>query len=131
MEVLSSKTVFVLDGRPLALAEIESVAIALLPVAIASEALTRVAQSREVIEAILETGQTVYGVNTGFGKLADVRIPAEHLAHLQTNLVRSHACGLGQPLSEAESRAMILLRANVLAKGFSGIRPELLGLLVE
>ncbi len=67
-----------------------------------------------MIEAILNTGQTVYGVNTGFGKLADVRIPAEHLAQLQTNLVRSHACGLGDPLSEAEARAMLLLRANVL-----------------
>ncbi|WP_263354372.1 histidine ammonia-lyase [Acidicapsa acidisoli] len=120
----------ILDGRALTLAEIESVACKLRPVAIAPEAIIRVAQSRQVIASILETGQTVYGVNTGFGKLADVRIPAEHLAQLQTNLVRSHACGLGEPLSEPESRAMLLLRANVLAKGHSGIRPELLQLLV-
>jgi histidine ammonia-lyase len=126
MEVTS----LILDGRPLTLAEIESVAAAHRPVTIAHEAIARVAQSRQVIEAILETGQTVYGVNTGFGKLADVRIPAEHLAQLQTNLVRSHACGLGAPLSESESRAMLLLRANVLAKGFSGVRPALLELLI-
>jgi histidine ammonia-lyase len=134
MDYVTSAAAFiptlVIDGRPLTLAEIESVAVNLRPVAVAAQAFDRVAQSRQVIESILETGQTVYGVNTGFGKLADVRIPAEHLAQLQTNLVRSHACGLGEPLSEAESRAMLLLRANVLAKGFSGIRPELLHLLV-
>jgi histidine ammonia-lyase len=119
----------VLDGRSLTLAEIESVAANARPVSIGPEALARVAESRQVIEQILETGDSVYGVNTGFGKLADVRIPPEKLAQLQTNLVRSHACGLGDPLSAAESRAMLLLRANVLAKGLSGIRPELLQLL--
>jgi len=121
---------FILDGRTLTLAEIESVAVRQRPVTISTEALVRVAKSREVIEQILATGQTVYGVNTGFGKLADVSIPADRLAQLQTNLVRSHACGLGDPLSEPESRAMLLLRANVLAKGHSGIRPELVELLV-
>ena len=120
----------VLDGSPLTLAQIAAVALDQRPAAIAPEALIRVAQSRAVIEQILETGQTVYGVNTGFGKLADVLIPAGSLAQLQANLVRSHACGLGEPLSEAESRAMLLLRANVLAKGHSGVRPELLQLLV-
>jgi histidine ammonia-lyase len=83
-----------------------------------------------LIEQILAAGQTVYGVNTGFGKLSDVRIPDESLAQLQANLVHSHAGGVGQPLSEAESRAMLLLRANVLAKGFSGCRPALVELLV-
>jgi histidine ammonia-lyase len=119
-----------LNGQLLMLSEIESVAAERRPVALASESIARVAKSRQVIESILETGQTVYGVNTGFGKLADVRIPADRLAQLQTNLVRSHACGLGEPLSEAESRAMLLLRANVLAKGHSGVRPELVRLLV-
>jgi histidine ammonia-lyase len=119
-----------LDGSPLTLSEIESVAAGLCPVTLAPEAHARVVHSRRVIEQILATGQTVYGVNTGFGKLADVSIPADKLAQLQTNLVRSHACGLGEPLSEAESRAMVLLRANVLAKGHSGVRPELLQLLI-
>ena len=130
MNSVPSSAPLILDGQPLTLSEIESVAAQFRPVTIAPAAITRVAQSREVIESILETGQTVYGVNTGFGKLADVRIPAGSLAQLQTNLVRSHACGLGEPLSEAESRAMLLLRANVLAKGLSGIRTELLQLLV-
>ena len=84
----------------------------------------------DLIESILAAGETVYGVNTGFGKLADVRIPADKLAELQINLVRSHAGGVGDPLAEAEARAMLLLRANVLAKGFSGVRAELLELLV-
>jgi histidine ammonia-lyase len=120
----------ILKGQPLTLAEIESVSLSHRLVAVAPSALVRVAQSRALIEEILEAGQTVYGVNTGFGKLSEVRIPAGKLAQLQTNLVRSHAGGVGQPLSEAESRAMLLLRANVLAKGFSGCRPELVELLV-
>ena len=121
----------VLDGQALTLAEIEAVALRARPVAIAASALVRVAASRELIENILAAGETVYGVNTGFGKLSDVRIPSGSLAQLQTNLVRSHAGGVGQPLSEGESRAMVLLRANVLAKGFSGCRTELVELLVS
>ena len=118
-----------LDGLPLTLETIAEVASGARRVVIGAEARARVVASRGVIEEILATGQTVYGVNTGFGKLADVRIPAEKLAQLQTNLVRSHACGLGEPLSERESRAMVLLRANVLANGFSGVRVEVLELL--
>ena len=119
-----------LDGQSLSLAEIEAVSLRGCRVEIAAEAGVRMAASRETIEDILAAGQTVYGVNTGFGKLSDVRIPPESVAQLQTNLVRSHSAGVGSPLSEAESRAMLLLRANVLAKGFSGNRPELVDLLV-
>ena len=120
----------ILNGQSLTLGEIEAVSVFNQRVSIAPEAAARMAASRATIEKILDAGQTVYGVNTGFGKLSDVRIPAESLAQLQTNLVRSHAGGVGNPLSEAESRAMLLLRANVLAKGFSGNRPELVDLLV-
>ena len=120
----------VLNGQALTLAEIESVALNSRPVVIAEAALERVSASRALIEGILAQGETVYGVNTGFGKLSDVRIPSGSLAQLQTNLVRSHAGGVGQPLSEAESRAMLLLRANVLAKGFSGCRRQLVELLI-
>ncbi len=120
----------ILDGQPLSLAEIELVAREKGFVSVSPSALGRVTESRAIIEQILAAGQTVYGVNTGFGKLSDVRIPPEKLAELQYNLVRSHAGGVGQPLSEAESRAMLLLRANVLAKGFSGVRPVLVELLV-
>ena len=120
----------VLNGQPLTLGEIDEVAMAGKPVKVAADALRRVGESRGLIEEILAAGQTVYGVNTGFGKLADVHVAENKLAELQINLVRSHAGGVGQPLSEAEARAMLLLRANVLAKGFSGVRPELLELLV-
>ncbi len=120
-----------LDGQPLTLAEMEAVAVSRRPVRVAAAALERVAACRARIEEIVAAGETVYGVNTGFGKLADVRIAPERLAELQLNLVRSHAGGVGEPLSEAESRAMLLLRANVLAKGYSGVRPELLELLVS
>jgi len=119
-----------LDGQSLTLAQIEAVALHAQPVALAPQANHRIAQSRSLIESILAAGQTVYGVNTGFGKLSDVRIPDGSLAQLQTNLARSHAGGVGQPLSEPESRAMLLLRANVLAKGFSGCRVELVELLL-
>jgi histidine ammonia-lyase len=118
-----------LDGQPLSLAEIEAVAQDGCRVEIAAAARERMAAGRALIEEILAAGQTVYGVNTGFGKLADVRVPPDKLAQLQTNLVRSHAGGVGNPLSEAEARAMLLLRANVLAKGFSGNRPEVVDLL--
>ena len=121
----------ILDGQPLALAEIEAVSLSARPVAIAPAALARIAASRARIEQILAADQTVYGVNTGFGRLSDLRVPHESLERLQTNLVRSHAGGIGQPLSEAEARAMLLLRANVLAKGFSGCRTELVELLAS
>jgi len=120
----------ILSGQPLTLGEIEAVSRGECRVALDAAARARVALSRSSIERILAEGETVYGVNTGFGKLSDVRIPAERLAELQANLVRSHAGGVGEPLSEAESRAMVLLRANVLAKGYSGVRPELLELLI-
>ncbi len=87
--------------------------------------------SRKVIDDIIGRDEVVYGVNTGFGKLADVRIAHNEIEKLQLNLVRSHACGIGNPLSEAEVRAMMLLRANVLALGLSGIRPEVVELLCE
>ncbi len=120
-----------LNGQPLTLAELEMVANSQAQVQIAGAAQNRVEESRAVIEKIVAGGATVYGVNTGFGRLADVTVPNEKLAQLQANLVRSHAGGLGNPLSIAEARVMALLRANVLAKGFSGVRAEVLELLVS
>lgn len=120
-----------LDGSPLTLDAIAAVAYDHGPVALSTEAGERMTSSRAVIERILVEHAPVYGVNTGFGKLSDVQIPDEDLARLQLNLVRSHACGVGDPLSIAETRAMMLLRANVLAKGASGARPEVCELLVE
>jgi histidine ammonia-lyase len=111
-----------LNGQRLTLEEVDAVARAELPVALAPAARARVEDARRVVEKILSDGRVVYGVNTGFGKLADVVVPSTELRELQLNLVRSHACGVGPPLSEMETRAMMLLRANVLAKGYSGAR---------
>ena len=121
----------ILNGQPLTLSELESVATHALPVTLATEAVSRMNESRRLIEEILSAGQTVYGVNTGFGKLSDVSVPDDKLEQLQANLVRSHAGGIGNPMSEAESRAMLLLRANVLARGYSGCRPMVVQLLVD
>src|SRR2546430_15371655 len=115
-----------LSGKPLAVEDIARVAVGSEAVTIAASARSRIWASRKVIDDIVARDAVVYGVNTGFGKLADVRIPHEELRALQLNLVRSHACGIGQSLSEPEARAMMLLRANVLALGFSGIRAEVI-----
>jgi histidine ammonia-lyase len=120
-----------LNGQKLTLVEIAAVAIEHETVQVSSSARPRVLASRKIIEEIIARDAAVYGVSTGFGKLADVRIPREALAELQLNLVRSHACGIGDPLSEPEVRAMMLLRANVLALGFSGIRLEVIEMLCE
>jgi histidine ammonia-lyase len=112
-----------LSGQKLSLEEIVGVARGLEQVTLSGEARERAVESRRLVEQITESGRVVYGVNTGFGKLSDIRIDASELRELQLNLVRSHACGVGPPLSEEETRAMILLRANVLALGYSGARP--------
>jgi len=112
-----------LDGQQLTLGEVARVARGEERVSLASSARERMSASRRVVERIVAESRVVYGVNTGFGKLSDVIVPPDELRELQLNLVRSHSCGVGQPLSEEETRAMILLRANVLAKGFSGARP--------
>src|SRR6266516_1407263 len=120
-----------LNGQTLTLAQIATVALGDTPVKMSSSAGPRVLASRKVIEDIVARDAVVYGVSTGFGKLSDVRIPPGELRQLQLNLVRSHACGIGNPLSEAEVRAMILLRANVLTLGFSGVRLEIIEILCE
>lgn len=120
-----------LTGQPLSLSEIAAVAYRSEPIQVGSSVRSRIEASRKVIDEIVTRGGAVYGVNTGFGKLSDVHVPAGDLRQLQLNLVRSHACGIGNPLSEPEVRAMILLRANVLALGLSGIRLEVIALLCE
>ncbi|HVT13010.1 MAG TPA: histidine ammonia-lyase [Fimbriimonadaceae bacterium] len=119
-----------LDGRPLTLDQIALVALASEPVSLSTSARQRMAESRGTVERIIAEGRTVYGVNTGFGKLSDVHVPPNELRLLQLNLVRSHACGVGDPLSAEETRALILLRANVLAAGYSGARPEIVDFLL-
>jgi histidine ammonia-lyase len=112
-----------LTGNDLTFDQLYGVALRGDQVALAPSAVERMKASRAVVDRVVASGQTAYGINTGFGKLASVRISVEQVRQLQVNLVRSHACGIGTPLSEAETRAMMLLRANALAKGLSGIRP--------
>jgi histidine ammonia-lyase len=112
-----------IDGEHLDFAQLYRVVFENAKVELAPQARTRMLASRAVIERLIASDQPVYGVNTGFGKMASVRISREQIGELQVNLVRSHACGVGTALSEQEARAMLLLRANAIAKGFSGVRP--------
>jgi histidine ammonia-lyase len=100
-------------------------------VVLAPAAREKMTASRTVVDRVVASGATAYGVNTGFGELAEVRISQEQVRQLQLNLVRSHCCGVGVPLSETETRVMMLLRANTLAKGFSGVRPAIVETLCE
>src|ERR1700761_4288413 len=118
-----------LHGQPLSLSQIAAVALHSEPVRVSESAHARIHAARAVIDQIVNTDAVAYGVTTGFGKLSDVRIPRGELRDLQLNLVRSHACGIGPPLSGPEVRAMMLLRANVLTLGFSGIRLGVIELL--
>ncbi|HEV8149998.1 MAG TPA: histidine ammonia-lyase [Gemmatimonadales bacterium] len=116
----------VLDGRSLTLQDVVRVAReARAVVALAPEALDALARTRAVVEQAIARGDVMYGVNTGFGKLAGVRIDPAQLGQLQLNLIRSHAAGVGAPFPAELVRAMLLLRANVLVRPTSGVRPLL------
>jgi histidine ammonia-lyase len=119
-----------LDGDTLTLDEVLAVARGRARAQLSPAARDRVRRARALVEARLQDGEPHYGINTGFGTLAEVRIAREDLERLQRNLVLSHAAGVGAPLPAAEARALMLLRANVLAKGVSGIREETLDLLL-
>ncbi|PWT87202.1 MAG: histidine ammonia-lyase [Proteobacteria bacterium] len=112
-----------LTGNDLTFEQLYVVALGDASVSVAAEAVERMKASRAVVDQLVASGRTAYGITTGFGKLASVRISSEQVKQLQINLVRSHSCGVGEPLSEPETRAMMLLRANALAKGLSGVRP--------
>ena len=101
-----------LDGQRLSLAQVAAVARGDERVALAAGVRARLEKSRRVVEEIIAEDRPVYGVNTGFGKLSDIHIEQSKLRELQLNLVRSHSCGLGNPLSIAEARAMLLLRST-------------------
>lgn len=120
-----------IDGRSLALEDVERVATSGVEVELHPDALGRIRAARAVVEEAVANQRVVYGITTGFGALADVVIPPEHIRDLQVNLIRSHAAGVGEPLTVPETRAVMLLRANVLAAGYSGVRPELVQLLLD
>ena len=112
-----------IDGSHLSFSEVHQVSRHNEPVEIAPHAIAAMLRSRAVVERLAAGEAPVYAVNTGVGLLADVRVPPDELEQLQRNVIRSHACGVGPALARDEVRAMMLIRANVLAKGFSGIRP--------
>ena len=120
----------VIDGASLSIDDVHLVAVDHAPVALADAARKRVGATRRIVDELVRRREVVYGVTTGFGKLSEVSVPPERLAELQVNLVRSHAAGVGPLLPEREVRAMMLLRANVIAKGHSGARAELIDLLL-
>ena len=110
-----------LDGSTLSTAEISLVSRG-AKVEVATDAWNKVDAARDVVERILASGETVYGINTGFGALVSEIIPSKDLAALQVNLIRSHACGIGESMSIEDTRAMMCVRANSLIKGHSGVR---------
>ncbi|MGG0656673.1 histidine ammonia-lyase [Rummeliibacillus pycnus] len=119
-----------LDGKHLTIADMKAILFDDEKVEIAESARAAVEKSRLAVEQIVQHKKTVYGINTGFGKFSDVKIAGEDTRVLQLHLIRSHACGVGEPFSESISRAMVVLRLNALLKGFSGIRLEVLERLV-
>ncbi|MDQ0253976.1 histidine ammonia-lyase [Evansella vedderi] len=121
----------ILTGNTLTLNELEQVVLKGEKVKPCDKAMKLVEETREAVNTIIHHGKIVYGVNTGFGKLSDVKINNEDVETLQENLIYSHACGVGEPLKEEVSRAMLVLRANTLMKGFSGVGPQLIEQLIS
>ena len=119
-----------LRGQPLALKEIAEIASGKVRLELAPAAMAQMEASRRVVRRVAGEHVPVYGINTGFGKLCEVRIADDAIERLQLNLVRSHACGLGRPLSPEETRVVMALRANTLALGYSGVRPLIAEILV-
>ncbi|MFF5995768.1 histidine ammonia-lyase [Lysinibacillus sp. KU-BSD001] len=120
-----------LNGNKLTLDEVRKVLLDGERVTFTEESMKKVQESRKAVEKIVAEERIVYGITTGFGKFSDVFIGKEDVEALQLNLIRSHACGVGEPFPEIVSRAMILLRANALLKGFSGVRPVVIEKLIE
>ncbi len=120
-----------LTGNDLTLDDLREAVYSRRPVILAPDARMAVERAREVVDVLVANALVAYAITTGVGQLSEVHIPPEQVRELQINLVRSHAAGVGEPLPESVVRAMMLLRANSLAKGFSGVRPQVIDLLCE
>jgi len=123
--------IIILDGESLSLEDLVNVSRHGYKVALSESAVKKVEKSRKIVEEIVENNRVVYGVTTGFGKFADVSISKDECKQLQTNIILSHSCGAGPLFPTDAVRAIILLRANALAKGYSGVRMETLNTLIE
>jgi histidine ammonia-lyase len=120
-----------INGNGLTLEDAQQVAVDGRPVLLSTDAREAVDHAREVVDTLVASNQLSYAITTGVGKLSDVRIGGDQIRELQVNLVRSHAVGVGDPLPTPETRAMMLLRANSLAKGYSGVRAVVIDTLCE
>jgi len=120
-----------LDGAHLTIEQVVAIARQHTSIFLSDAAKERVIASRQMVETMLQEERVVYGITTGFGKFSDVMIPAEDVSRLQENLIMSHSCGMGEPYPTEVVRAMMALRINALAKGYSGIRLETLQLLID
>jgi histidine ammonia-lyase len=121
----------VIDGHSLTIEQIMSIKNMTTKVRLSNESISSINESRKLVEEIVSSGEVVYGINTGFGALSNVTIPSEQLEQLQTNLIRSHACGVGEKMDPDSVLMMMLVRVNSLAKGYSGARLELVQLLIN
>lgn len=119
-----------LDGDSLSLEQFRDVVLNGTEVGLTEDTVMKLIQSRDVVDKAIGSGKRIYSINTGFGILSKVQIPEKDLEQLQVNLIRSHCSGVGEPHDELESRAILLLRTNCLAKGYSGVRPQLVEALV-
>ncbi len=128
---MKNRTPIEIDGNQLTLEDFSEVVHNFAAVRLSKRAGRKMRESRKLVERIAASDVPAYGINTGFGKLADRRIAPGQVEKLQLNLIRSHACGVGSPLSVAETRGILLCRANALAKGFSGVRPEVAAFLLD
>ncbi|MGA9709754.1 MAG: histidine ammonia-lyase [Candidatus Sulfotelmatobacter sp.] len=120
-----------INGNELTLDAVREVAVDRRPVLLSPDAREAVDRARAVVDEIVASNKVAYAITTGVGKLSDVRIVGDQIRELQVNLVRSHSVGVGEPLSVPETRAMMLLRANSLAKGYSGVRGVVIDTLCE
>lgn len=120
-----------LTGETLTINELKDILYGNKKVSVANESIEKVRSSRKTIEKIVQADKSVYGINTGFGKFSNMKIQNEHVTELQLNLIRSHACGVGEPFSAKVVKAMMVLRLNALIKGYSGVRLEVIQLLTQ
>lgn len=120
-----------LTGHTLTVEEMKRLLLEGEGVTACPNSMQKVAECREVVEKIVEDGKVVYGITTGFGKFSDVLIQKDDVKALQHNLIQSHACGIGDPFPEEVSRGMLILRANTMLKGVSGVRPLVVNMLLE
>jgi len=120
-----------LTGDSLTIEKMKRICFDLEKISISEASLQKVQESRDAVEQILQENRTIYGINTGFGKFSDVLIEEENVQELQLNLIRSHACGVGEIFPEIISRAMMVLRLNAIIKGYSGVRVELVNLMCD